>query len=67
MMVIDNKLGLRIKALADKSHKTFNEQLELMNETFEVMDIHKVFFLPGPAGHCSVPVIEVSEPVIQRG
>jgi len=67
MMVIDNKLGFRIKALAEKNHKTFNAQLELMTETFEVMDIHKMYFLPGPAGHQSVPVVEVSEPVIQRG
>ena len=67
MIVIDNKLASRISALSQKNKKTFNEQLELMIETFEIMDIHRIFFLPSPNGGHSVPVIEVSEPVIQRG
>jgi len=67
MIVIDNKLGLRVRDLAEKNHRTFNEQLELMVETFEIMPIQKVSLLPGPIGKQKVPVIEVSEPVIQRG
>jgi len=66
-VVIDNKLAGRIKVLSVKNRKTFNEQLELMIETFEIMAIQKASFLPGPDGHQRVPVIEVSEPVIQRG
>jgi hypothetical protein len=50
MMVIDNKLGFRIKALAEKNHKTFNEQLELMIETFEVMVSIKFIFCQDQPG-----------------
>jgi len=68
MIVIDNKLGARIRDLAEKNHKTFMDQLELMVETFELMPIQKISYLPGPAeNHAQIPVIEVSEPVIQRG
>ena len=67
MVVIDNKLAARIKDLAEKNKRTFDKQLELMIETFEIMAIQKVFFLPHKPGCHSVPVVEVSEPVIQRG
>ncbi len=67
MIIIDNKLGARIKQLAEKNKRSFNEQLALMVETFEVMPIQKVSMLPGPGGHHDVPVVEVSEPVVQRG
>jgi len=67
MIVIDNKLGARIRTLAEKNHKTFMDQLELMVETFEIMPIQKVSYLPGPVGGHQIPVVEVSEPVIQRG
>ncbi len=67
MIVIDNKLGLRINTLAAQNHRTFNQQLELMVETFEIMPIQKISMLPGPAGHTNVPVVQVSEPVVQRG
>jgi hypothetical protein len=67
MVVIDNKLACRIKVLADKNHKSFNQQLEAMVETFEVMSIHRVFNLPGGEGCHSVPVIEVSGQAIEGG
>jgi hypothetical protein len=67
MVVIDNKLASRISALSQKNKKTFNQQLELMIETFEIMDIHKLYFLPSPTGGHSVPVVEVYGAVIQGG
>ena len=67
MVVIDNKLAFRIKDLANKNHKTFTEQLELMVETFETMNIHKVSYLPAEPGCHSVPVVEVYGPIIQEG
>lgn len=65
MVVIDNKLAARIRVLAEESKMTFNEQLELMVETFEIMPIRKVSYLSSPIGGHQVPVVEVSGDVIQ--
>jgi len=67
MVVIDNKLASRISTLSQKNKKTFNQQLELMIETFEIMDIQKLSYLPYPSGGHQVPVVEVYGPVIQGG
>jgi hypothetical protein len=66
-IVIVNTLAYRIKDLADKNHRTFNEQLELMIETFETMNIKKLSYLPRIPGCHSVPVVEISGAVIQGG
>ena len=67
MVVIDNKLAYRISTLAHKNNKTFSQQLEIMIETFEIMAIQRVTILPSEPGCHSVPVIEVSGPVILTG
>jgi hypothetical protein len=67
MVVIDNKLAARISTLAMENNKTFDQQLELMIETFEIMPIQFFSYLPSPIGGHQVPVIEVSGQVIQRG
>jgi hypothetical protein len=67
MVVIENKLARRIRDLADKNHKSFNQQLELMVETFEIMTIQKLSYLPRPIGGHQVPMVEVAGQLIQRG
>jgi hypothetical protein len=67
MVVIDNKLACRIRALADKNHKTFNQQLEVMVEAFEIMSIQRVSVLPSTPGCHSVTVIDVSGAAILGG
>jgi hypothetical protein len=65
MVVIDNKLAWRIRVLADKNHQTFNQQLELIVEAFEIMNIERVSILPDGPGCHVIPLVEVSGQVIQ--
>lgn len=66
-VVIPNELAQRIKALAEANKRTFNEQLELMVWTFEIMPIQKLSYLPGPAGAHQVPLVEVRGDAIEWG
>lgn len=67
IVIIQGEVAQRIQGLALKHNRSVDEQVELMVETFETMDIQRVSFLPSPKGGHSVPVVEVSQPVIQKG
>jgi len=65
---IDEMMDLRkrIQVLADRYHRSWIDQMLIMVSIFEIMDIQKVFYLPGPAGAAKIPVIEVYGQVIER-
>ncbi len=64
--MIMGELALRIEMLAVRHHRSPSEQLKIMVQAFEDMDIQRVYYLPGPKGCQQVPVVEVSEPILQR-